>query len=232
MDEKLQSLKKLVSSFTLTRDIEDVVFDYNGQKGVYPHNCPGKCIIQEYNEFATRENTYSYNKCNQKQLINMPPNTICFWINGYINPTHSYPDSITSYYFKEFMIIKTQLSSQGHWVCRPATYKFIRHYFTPDILLVIKRFSRIENHEDAMNYIRQNPHYFKHHTVDSIEIFKKANEIIKEIIEELNTKLEYFSQLEQKVKDLEEQNQTLQNIINNMEENNKTSESPIKLKLE
>jgi len=231
MVEKLQSIQKLLKGFTYTRDIEDVVFDYNGQKEV-PHNCPGKRIIEEYNGFASKENTYSYNKCNQKELINMPTNRKCFWTNGYINPTHSYPDGITAYYFKEFMIIKTEPSNQGSQFCPPAKYKFIRHYFTPDVLLVIKRFSRIENHEDAMNYIRQNPHYFKHHTVDSIEIFNKANETMKEIIEDHKTNLEYFSQLEQKVKDLENEKELLQKKISEMEENALRSASPMKIKQE
>ena len=56
----------------------------------------------------------------------------------------------------------------------PLQYRGFRHYFTPDILLFLKYFHRPERTEQGIDYVRQNPHYFKHHTVDSIEIFKKA----------------------------------------------------------
>ena len=69
-----------------------------------------------------------------------------------------------------------------------------------------------------MTYIKQNPHYFKHHTVDSIEIFRKVNNTIQEIIDENIKKSEYYEQLKNKIEDLEIENQKLRKRISEIEE--------------
>lgn len=235
MDEKLHSLKKLITSFTLTRDIEDVVFDYNGQKYINKNNCPGKRIIDEYNTSARQDNDHNYKifgrKTGLEKEIFELTNTRYFSINSRNSINGSTPQSITTYYFKDVIIIQT-IGNCNHWQPSPPQYKGFRHFFTPDILLFLKYFHQNNITESAIVYVRQNPHYFKHHTVDSIEIFRKVSDTVNEIIEENKIKLDYYSNLEQKIIELEQQNQTLQNKITEMEENNKRSESPLKFKME
>ena len=235
MDQKLQNLKKLVGGFTLTRDIEDIVFDYNGQKQRNPNDCPGKRIISYYNSQATTENIHNFNHFGRKTGLEKDifelKDTRCFWISSTISINGSSPESITTYYFKELIIIETITNCNS---CRPNPPKYngFRHYFTPDILLFLKHFHQSDKTERGMNYIRQNPHYFKHHTVDSIDIFKRVSETINELIEENKTKLNYYSQLEQKIIQLELENRTLQSRITELEENDKRINSPIKFKIE
>jgi len=232
--ELLQNLKKLLTTFTLSRDIEDIVFDYNGQKLRNPNDCHGKQIITNYNTQARTENINSFNyfrrkTCLEKEIFEIT-DTRYFSISSTKNIYGSY-DSITTYYFKEVIIIET-ITNCRHWQPNPPNYKGFRHYFTPDILLFLKHFHQSDKTECGMDYIRQNPHYFKHHTVDSIEIFRKASETINEIIEENKIKLDYYSNLEKNIIELEQQNQTLQNKITELENSLKRSESPVKLKIE
>lgn len=235
MDEKLQSLKKLVSSFTLTRDIEDVVFDYNGQKNINQNNCPGKRVINSYNSQVIQENIDNYKISGRKTGLEKEifelTNTRYFSISSRNSFNGSLPQLITTYYFKEIIIIET-IGNCNHWQPNPPTYKGFRHYFTPDILLFLKHFYQSDKTDSGMNYVKQYPHYFKHHTLDTIEIFRKVSETIDEMIEENKTKLNYYNQLEEKLIQLELKNVTLQIKINELEEKNKRSESPIKLKLE
>jgi len=226
--ELLQNLKKLLTTFTLSRDIEDIVFDYNGQKLRNPNDCRGKLIINQYNTSAKRENL-GLQKGLEKEIFEIT-DTRYFSISSTKNIYGSY-DSITTYYFKEVIIIET-ITNCRHWQPNPPKYKGFRHYFTPDILLFLKHFHQSDKTECGMDYIRQNPHYFKHHTVDSIEIFRKASETINEIIEENKIKLDYYSNLEKNIIELEQQNQTLQNKITELENSLKRSESPVKLKIE
>ena len=235
MDEKLQSLKKLVSSFTLARDIEDVVFDYNGQKNINQNNCPGKRVINSYNSQVIQENIDNYKHFGRKTGLDKEIFTLIdsryFSIQSTNTINGSLPQLITTYYFKEVIIIEiitNCLSRQPN----PPKYNGFRHYFTPDILLFLKYFYQSDKIERGMDYVRQNPHYFKHHTLDTIEIFRKVSETIDEMIEENKTKLNYYNQLEEKLTQLELQNVTLQIKINELEEKNKRSESPMKLKLE
>jgi hypothetical protein len=234
-EEQLRTLKKLVSSFTLARDIEDVVFDYNGQKPRHPNDCLGRRVIDFYNTQVITENINNYKHFGRKTGLEKETfeltDTKYFSINSTNSFNGSSPESITTYYFKNVIIIEI-ITNANSFRPNPPTYKGFRHYFTPDILLFLKYFHQNDKTERAMEYIKQNPHYFKHHTVDSIEIFRKVNETINEMIEENRTKSEYLSNLEKNIIELKQQNQTLQNKITEMEENNKRSESPLKFKIE
>ena len=231
MVDKLKNIQKILTGFTYTRDIEDIVFDNNGQKYTDPNKCAGKRVIDGYNSQTVTANNNNFKYFGRtsgldKEIFNIT-DTKYFSLGYYRSQdNNSTGVTITTYYFKEIIIIEEQQ------VClrpNPPQYRGFRHYFTPDILLFLKHFHRPERTEQGIDYVRQNPHYFKHHTVDSIEIFKKANETIKEIVEEHNTKLEYYEQLEKKVKDLENEKELLQQTIKEMEEK---ASSPIKIKQE
>jgi hypothetical protein len=204
MDKMLQNIQKLLKGYTYSRDIEDIVFDYNGHNNFDKKDCPGKHLIERYNEYAVQINNRamsngSFSNSTKLEQILLTTDT------RYFSITYT---TTTTYYFKEFIIIHSN----------SPTYKLLRHYFTPDVLLFLKHFHRSENTEKGMTYIKQNPHYFKHHTVDSIEIFRKVNNTIQEIIDENIKKSEYYEQLKNKIEDLEIENQKLRKRISEIEE--------------
>jgi len=245
MDQKLESIQKLVNELRPATDIDDIVFDYNGQKPRYPKGCPGKIVLDEYNIFVINENRGTIFDSHKKEQIILN-DTRCFWIDL---ANLGNMDSCTAYYFKEAIIIKSRKGSNGHWIENQATFIGFRHYFRTDVLLFLRYFYRSTSTSGAMEYIRRNPDYFKHHTVDSIKILEKIGEITREMIDEHKTKSVYYNQLEQKVIELEKENQTLTNKITELEESAaerslvesaersllesaERSHSPIKLKIE
>jgi hypothetical protein len=253
MDQKLESIQKLVRDVIPATDIDDIVFDYNGQKPRYQKDCPGKILLDKYNSYVITENNYNrlnggLNNSNKKEQIILN-DTRCFWINGTRNYGGDISDSVISYYFKEFTIIETQRNTT-HWISNPSTFISFRHYFRQDALLFLRYFHSSVSTSGGMEYRRQNPDYFTHNTVGSIKILEKIGEITREMIDEHKTKSVYYNQLEQKVIKLEKENQTLRNKIIEMEESAaersllesaersllesaaERSHSPIKLKIE
>ena len=145
-----------------------------------------------------------------------------------------------TFYYKEIIIIET---TQNCINSNPPIYKGFRHYFTPDILLFLKHFHRTECTEIAMSYVRQNPHYFKHHTMNTHTLIKNIYDKIEEIdifymakLKKKKETIKSLRQIELELKDrtfqLEIENQNLKTKIVEMEENAKRSASPIKLKIE
>ena len=215
MEDKLKELKLKLSGLLYSRDIEDIVFDKGGVGcpryiiDMYMHNASGAYVCaKSFDINDTKHFTLSYSR---------PPDN------------NRYGISISVYYFREIIIIEEQ---QQRPIPDHPKYSSMRHYFTPDILLFLKHFHKPECTESAMGYVRQNPHYFKHHTTDTGAIIKYIYDTVEEIVVFNNAANATIKSLELENLELEQENQNLKAKIIEMEENAKRSESPIKLKIE
>lgn len=227
MEQNLKDIKLILIGLKYTRDIEDVVFDNNGQKYSDPNKCLGKKVINGYNASALTWNEEQIRQFGRKTGLEKEIFTLddtrhfCIgWIKPRDNISSGY--NVMTFYFKEFIIMET---TQNCLNPNPPKYDGFRHYFTPDILLFLKHFNKTQLTLTAMNYVRQNPHYFKHHTMDMIALIDRANDTLEKIIDQNKIN-------NQKLELLEQENQNLKTKIVEMEENAKRSDSPIKLKIE
>jgi hypothetical protein len=233
MQDKLKELKIKLSGLLYSRDIEDIVFDNGGSKKYQdPKKCIGRRIIDSYN---VRANTWNNDQLKyfgrktglEKEIYDISDTR--YFTTSYnhtpSNDTHRY---ITVYYFKEIIIIENVTGSLN-----PSyQYTGFRHYFTPDILLFLKHFNKAERIEQGMDFIRQNPHYFKHHTTDTHAIIKNIYDTIEEISIFNKENYDIKKSLEQRNLELEIENQNLKTKILELEKDKLDNESTSKLKIE
>ena len=234
MEQRLKEIKLILSGLMYTRDIDDIVFDNNGQKYSDQNKCPGKRVINGYNASALTWNNDQIRPLGRKtgleKEIFTVDDTKHFCI-GVIKPrnANNVGYNIMTFYFKEFIIMET---TQNCLNPDPAKYVGFRHYFTADILLFLKHFHRTECTERAMGYARQNPHYFKHHTMDTYTLIKKANDTLQEIKQQYILEIENGELCIQRLLELEIENENLKTKIVEMEKNYKRTDSPITLNIE
>jgi hypothetical protein len=200
MENKLTHLKKVIGNFVYQRDIDSIVFDYNGHQQPVGKDCVGMRVIKLYNQQANLFNSGNLVPKLKKELIDEmnPNNAKCFWIL-YCNPATT--EQTTTYYFKQFIIVEKNNGSKY--------YTAIRHFFSPDVLLFLKHFHQSQLVEVSMNFVRTNPHYFKHHTVDSLEQLKSMDQMLQSLIEE-------SSKMTSQMDELILENQKLHKIIHEM----------------
>lgn len=212
MDNHLKQLKFIINGLLYSRDIENIVFDNNSIINNDRNKCNGKRVIDAYNIQAKEHNHNNFkflrNKNLDKEIFNIT-DTNYFTLTYFRSPTNNESGiQITTYYFKEIIISEEiQLSINPN----PPKYSGVRHYFTPDILLFLKHFNKSENTINAMNYVKQYPHYFKYHTTDINAIIKKTKDIIEELIFQNTTNIDKLKKLERKIKELN--NELLQQDI-------------------
>lgn len=199
MESKLKNLKKAIGNFVYQRDIDSIVFDYNGQRQPLGKDCIGMQVIKQYNREATLFNSGNVVPNLKRELMDdtNPTDAKCFWIL-YSNPSTT--EETTTYYFKQFIIVEKNNGPK---------YTAIRHFFSPDVLLFLKHFHRSQLVEMSMNFVRTNPHYFKHHTVDSLQQLKNMDQLLQELLEESN---KMTSQMDELILE----NQKLHKIIHEM----------------
>jgi hypothetical protein len=234
MEHKIKEIQLILRGLMYIRDIDDIVFDNNKDKNTDPNKCHGKRVLDGYNAQALHENQINSEKIARKITIEKEiftlDDTKHFCI-GVIKPrdTNNVGLNIMTFYFKEIIIIET---TQNCLHPDPPKYVGFRHYFTPDILLFLKHFHKTEFTQNAMTYVRQNPHYFKHHTMDTYTLIKKANDTLQEINEQYTLEIENGEICKQLLLELEIENQNLKTKIVEMEKNSKRNNSPIKPNIE
>jgi hypothetical protein len=206
MENKLTHLKKVIGNFVYQRDIDSIVFDYNGHQQPIGKDCIGMRVIKQYNQEANLFNSGNVVPKLKKELINVmnPHDTKCFWIL-YCNPATK--EQTTTYYFKQFIIVEKNNGSK---------YTAIRHFFSPDVLLFLKHFHQSQFVEVSMNFVRTNPHYFKHHTVDSLEQLKNMDQMLQSLIEDYRQLIDDSSKMTSQMDELILENQKLHTIIHEM----------------
>jgi hypothetical protein len=221
MEHKLKEIQLILSGLMYNRDIEDIVFDNNKQKNTDPNKCHGKRVLEGYNAQALHENQINFEQISRKiareKEIFALDDTKHFCI-GVIKPrdANNVGYNIMTFYFKEIIIIET---TQNCINPDPPKYVGFRHYFTADILLFLKHFHKTEFTHNAMAYVRQNPHYFKHHTMDTYTLIKKANHTLQEIKQQYILEIENGEICKQTLLELEIENQNLKNRIIELEKN-------------
>jgi hypothetical protein len=219
MEQQLKDIKLIISGLIYQRDIEDIVFDNNGHKNNDPDKCHGKRVLDGYNSQAIVDNSNNLKKYGRKTGLDKEiftiDNTKHFCI-GWIKPkdNNNVGYNVMTYYYKEIIIMET---TQNCVNPNPPTYKGFRHYFTPDVLLFLKHFHKTQNTDNAMTYIRQNPHYFKHHTTNTYALVLKAHNTIEEIIHQNKRNMDNTYKLTHKLLVLELENKVLKNKISEME---------------
>ena len=219
MEQQLKDIKLILSGLMYQRDIEDIVFDNNRQKNTDPNKCNGKRVIDSYNSQTLNENMNNFKHFGRKSGLDKETfqvgNTKHFCI-GWMKPgdNNNAGYNVMTYYFKEIIIMET---TQHCLNPNPPIYKGFRHYFTPDILLFLKHFHKTQNTDDAMAYIRQNPHYFKHHTTDAYASVLKAHNIVEEIVHQNKINMDNTYKLTHKILVLELNNKILKDKILEME---------------
>jgi hypothetical protein len=219
MEIKLKEIQVILNGLMYSRDIEDIVFDNNRQKNTDPNKCHGKRVIDGYNAQALHENQINQEQISRKLVrekeIFTLDDTKHFCI-GVIKPrdTNNVGYNIMTFYFKYIIIIET---TQNCIKPEPPKYLGFRHYFTPDILLFLKHFHKTEFNQNAMAYVQQNPHYFKHHTMDTYNLIKKANDILTEIKQQYILEVDNGELCKQQLLELVDENQNLKNRIIELE---------------
>ncbi len=233
MEDRLKELKIKLSGLLYSRDIEDLVFDNASKERFYdPKKCVGRRVIDSYNIQAGTWNNDQFKHFGRKTHLDKEiydiSDTRHFttgWSHTPLNDTHR---RITVYYFKEIIIIENVTGSLN-----PSyEYTGFRHYFTPDILLFLKHFNRAENTERGMNYIKQYPHYFKHHTTDTHAIITNIYDTIEEILIFNKENNDTKKNLEQKNLELEIEIQNLKKKVLELETDKLNNEVTSKLKIE
>jgi hypothetical protein len=206
MESKLTHLKKTIDNFVYQRDIDSIVFDYNGHQQPIGKDCVGMRVIKQYNQEANLFNSGNVVPRLKKELIDEmnPNNAKCFWIL-YSNPATM--EQTTTYYFKQFIIVEKNNGSK---------YTAIRHFFSPDVLLFLKHFHQSQFVEVSMNFVRTNPHYFKHHTVDSLQQLKNMVQLLQELLEDYRQLIDNSNKMTSQMDELILENQKLHKIIHEM----------------
>lgn len=219
MEQKLKDIQLILSGLMYSQDIEDIVFDNNGHKNCDTDKCQGKRVIDRYNSQVLNQNMNNLkqfgkkaNLDNETFVIDDTKHFCIGWIKPRANDSVGY--NIMTFYFKEIIIIET---TQNCLQPIPPKYVAFRHCFKPDVLFFLKHFYKTQFTEKALEYVIQNPQYFKPNTMDTYVLIKKANDILVEIINQNITNKDNLDKILQKNSDLEIENQMLKNRIFQME---------------
>jgi len=199
---------------------ESILFNEDGSK-----------IIEGYNRYALNYNHQNPTSTTQFQLTTNPTknNIKCFTTiasnNGYAVNS---PESITCYYFLNFMIKCTYINYGNHGSTSYTRYDYeltidnlfvIKHFQSLDLILPHRR-QKIEN---GLSLHKTHPEYFKksYSELDEkkeyIEIEKLMNEL-KILIDDNKQKKEYYESLEKRNIELEAEVKQLQNKATEIDE--------------
>ena len=226
MQQNLIDIKLTLSELASYIDIEDIVFNYDGQP---QFKSRGKIIIDNYNNTARYENDHL--KYTPRKEIFDVSDTKHFSITWCSHEMNNHDRvSITTYYFKEIIIIETTRNVQ-HSSNTPK-YQGFRHNFTPYTLLFLKHFHQSNKTQEGLEYIKRNPHYFKYCNLDTVALIKKAHDTVDEIIQQHKNNTDSIELLTRNNLELELENKILKNKIAEMELDKSSFETFIKLKIE